>query len=280
MANWCVQWRQSFKYKAEIAEFNIDFKTNKDKRLINFLETYSTNHQRVNIRLSKEDDIDKALELLTGIKEKYPNFNIALMLEPSLLYSSIFTSKLVCELKCPAYFETIFFNWDSLYEAAATGVSEVFIGGELGFDLPKVREFCNRHEMRIRAYPNLASSAWFGMTTNSFKTFFIRPEDIDFYSQFIDIFEFYKGINEQNVNYHIYEKSKKYPGPFKEFITYYTTDEDNHFIYPKNFAEMRHDCRKRCLYKNNCHFCDSVASLATEIKNNPEYDLLDKVQKE
>lgn len=280
MANWCVQWRQSFKYKAQVAEFNIDFKTNKDKRLINFLQQYSTNHQRVNIRLSKEDDIEKAIELLTGIKEKYPNFNIALILEPSLIYSSIFTSKLVCELKCPAYFETIFFTWESLAEAAAAGVSEVFVGGALGFDLEKVREFCDEHNLRVRAYVNLASSSWFGMTKNSFKTFFIRPEDIDFYSQYIDTFEFYKSLDEQNINYRIYVIEKKYPGPFKEFIKYYTSDEDNHFIYPKNFADMRHNCKQRCFSKNNCHYCDSVATLGAEIKNNPEYDLLDKVNKE
>ena len=55
---------------------------------------------------------------------------------------------------------------------------------DLGFELPLVRAFCNEHGVRIRCFANVAQSRWEG--TPIFKKFFIRPEDVDIYEDYVE----------------------------------------------------------------------------------------------
>jgi len=68
----------------------------------------------------------------------------------------------------------------------------------------------------------------------SLKKFFIRPEDFELYSNYVDVFKFTaSSANEINLLYEIYTKDKKWFGKLSEIIKNYTSDEDSRFIIPK-----------------------------------------------
>ena len=273
----CVEFQRDFKYLAEIDEFNIQFKR-KDRELINFLSQYAVNQQRVNIYINDFVDFyqHKDIELINAIIDQNPNFQITLVFDRSLLLSSEISNKLLSELKCDFYFQNVICDWDFLYGAAAAGVSDVFVGGQLGFELPEVVKFCREHKLQIRAKANLASAAWIDIP--GLKTFFIRPEDVNYYDEYnlIDIIEFVGSKRANNVNYEVYFKKHKWSGPLKTLIEGYNGELDNYYILPKDFADARSKCRRRCLSHNNCHYCDSIEMIAQTLKDSKEYEVFNK----
>jgi len=53
---------------------------------------------------------------------------------------------------------------------------------------------------------------------DGFKQFFIRPEDVDIYGEYVDVIEFYDSIEQQNVLYEVYFKDKEWNGKLREII--------------------------------------------------------------
>jgi ribosomal protein L44E len=119
---------------------------------------------------------------------------------------------------------------------------------------------------RIRCFCNICQSTW--ADTPSLKTFFIRPEDIPFYSNYVDTFLF--AVDERdhvriNTLYKIYAKQQKWFGQLKELILRYTGEEDSRFILPI-FAEKRSKCGKKCILDNPCQICDRIVTLGDSIR--------------
>lgn len=108
----------------------------------------------------------------------------------------------------------------------------------------------------------------------SFKTFFIRPEDIDLYSKYIDVFDFADTPDKINTYYEIYAKDKQWFGLLKEIIIGYTGEEDNRSISPF-MAARRISCGKRCLYKN-CSLCDSEMLLNESFRKREIFPVIEK----
>ncbi len=256
----CIEWRKGFKYLPQIDEFNIDFR-NKEIQLKKFLSTYATS-QRVNIRLP-EDYTKQDIDLLKACYEK--GFHIAIIL-PDKTY--------VKELKeqgIDFYFESPVITWDDFIGFKSLGVSDIFISGELGFELNKISELAKEENIQIRCYANIVQSSWGSEV--GLKGFFIRPEDVDFYSKYIDVLEFYDAENQQNVLYEIYFHDREWVGNLQEIIKGLQLKINNYYILGSEFARRRSECGKKCLKGSRCELCDRLVELALSLEESKDFQV-------
>lgn len=259
----CIEWRKGFKYLPQIDEFNIDFK-NKEIKLLQFLNTYA-HSQRVNIRLPKDYTKDN-IDLLVAIYEK--GYNIAIIL-PDNYYVNQLHDKHI-----PFYFEDLIFTWDQLIATIDSGVTDVFISGELGFDLERIKKIFPNVSLRCYANISQAGSSWF--YGDGFKDFYIRPEDVDFYSNYIDVIEFYNSVEQQNILYEIYFKDKEWNGNLQEIIKGLRLKINNYYILGSEFARRRSQCQKGCMKGERCRLCDRLAELADSLEKSPDFDVFER----
>ena len=148
------------------------------------------------------------------------------------------------------YAVTSFYELDALKEA---GVSYALIGVPLIFDLNNVA----RYEIPLRAIPNLAYEPYLDRP-NGICGGWIRPEDVEAYGEYIDVFEFYapKMLEKESTLYHIYAENKNWPGNLNLLVDFLNFDADNRLIYDEdNFAERRMNCKQRCMSGRTCHYC-------------------------
>lgn len=262
----CIEWRKGFKYLPQIDEFNIDFR-NKEIQLNKFLNLYAKS-QRVNIRLP-EDYTKDNIELLEAAYEK--GFNIAIIL-PDIYYT-----ERLREHGVPFFLARPATTWDEFRGMLSLGVSDIYIANELGFSLATIAPIAEREVVQIRCYANIAQSSWkFG---NGFKDFYIRPEDVDYYSNFVDVIEFYNSIDQQNVLYEVYFKDKEWNGKLREIIKGLTSDIDNYYLLGSEFAKRRVKCEKKCLKGEKCRLCDELSDLADSLEKSPNFQVYKKREK-
>lgn len=84
------------------------------------------------------------------------------------------------------------------------------IGNQLCFELEKCRMLANEYGFRLRTDIGVVQKKY--ITTEDYYSFFIRPEDIDKYSKFIDVFNLYfsklENPRDLNVLFDIYSNDK------------------------------------------------------------------------
>ncbi len=171
------------------------------------------------------------------------------------------------------YFFTKISDFDTLHGLIKYDPTSVFIANELCFDLARVRKVIekSKKDIKIRTLVNISQTSW--IYTPSIKTFFIRPEDVDFYSKYIDIYEFFGDYKKQNTLFEIWAFDKKWDGKLKEIISGFTDDVDNSYIVNERFAEARSTCRKNCLSGGTCLICDKTVELAKTIKESNNFEI-------
>ena len=226
-----------------------------------FLDQYAQT-QRVNIRLPMDytkDDIDL---LESAYHDKH--YNIAIVLRDNYYANEL------REHGTPFYFYEPCYDWDQFRANISLGVSDVFISGTLGFELDKISEVAKRNNVKVRCYANIAQ-AWNTKQSNGFKNFYIRPEDVDFYSQYVDVIEFYNSVDKQNVLYEVYFHDKEWNGDLREIIQGLKLKINNYYILGSEFARRRSQCMKKCLKDQRCELCDRLADLAESLENSKDY---------
>ena len=141
----------------------------------------------------------------------------------------------------------------------------MYICEELGFRLDVVSKVLHDNNVKVRVYPNICQSSF--PTTPSLKTFFIRPEDIALYSNFVDVFELISDKDRQQIVYKIYKQGKWF-GPIREIIPSFKDNLDSRYLL-NSFGLMRIRCGKRCMYKpGTCNMCGRYAEIAEIFKKN------------
>ena len=151
-------------------------------------------------------------------------------------------------------------NWIELNSVVEAGVCQVRLAPPLTHDLEKVR---NRlpAEVRIRAVPNVAYDGFFprkdGVTGS-----WIRPENIEAYSKYIDIFEFEdcSSPDREQVLYDIYTRGE-WPGDLNMLITNLNYPGVNRML-PPDITEKRMTCGQRCESNKTCYVCYRLLNLA------------------
>lgn len=228
-------------------------------QLAKFLEIYAKS-QRVNIRLP-EDYTKDNLELLEAAYEK--GYNIAIILP------DIYHTEELKEKGIPFYLSRAAETWDEFRGMLSLGVSDIFITGQLGFELNRISIITKKENIQVRCYVNIIQSSW--KDERGLKGFFIRPEDVDFYSNYVDVIEFYDAVDQQNVLYDVYFHSKEWNGKLREIIKGLTNDVDNYYILGTEFARRRSQCGKKCLKDNRCQLCDRLVELANSLEKSTDF---------
>ena len=175
-----ARWDSRSKYLNDIDELIIPFHGTTDK-LTDFLDAHI--NQRIII------DIQEPWRSFFGaifapIGEKYTNVALRLSeLNPDMISD-------IKNTKIPFFFTEVAVEWEKFHELVNYGISDIYIGEQLGFELDDVGRAAARAGIRTRIFPNVAQSA--RTSTDPLKKFFLRPEDVDLYNRrYISTFEFY-----------------------------------------------------------------------------------------
>lgn len=259
---YCIEFTKDFNYIDEIDELLIRVTPDTKQDPLSFMAAYPDKR----VIIAVENEVSKYLiKNLEKIREERPEFNFTLCLPPTF-------HSLAQELKeknIPFFFNTLVNNWDTLQSYVTIGVTDMYITETLGFELDKVANVLHSNNILIRAYPNVAQSSMSSSTNDipALKTFFIRPEDIDIYAQYIDVFEFWASKNQLNTYYEVYNISKQWYGPLKEIIIGFNSDLDSRFVLPP-FAARRIKCGKRCFKGLGCKICDRIEEASKTLEEN------------
>lgn len=168
----------------------------------------------------------------------------------------------VKEKKIPFFLNAPVTNWESLSLYLNTlGVSDIYVGEDLGFDIQNVKTVAAIRNVQVRFYPYISH---FDM---GIKTFFVRPEDISYYEDYIDVLDFTNlPINKQSIYYEIY-KDKKWYGNLKEIFPALNIDLDSRCVVPL-FGKKRVSCQRKCLKGQKCNLCNTIVNLSETLKEN------------
>ena len=265
----CVEYKQhQNKIMSDAAELRITVHSDSDfSKIENFLNLFP--NQRIIIYLDEKleaymnekklEDIYKAI----GDNTNYTFQIITQSREDRKLAENILQGR-------PHYYDIAITSWDQFYEFYQYDVTDIIISEILCFELKKVRDLANLKGLKLRAYPDICQASG---DVPVYLQFFIRPEDIEVYHQYIDIFDFWKKDKELAL-FSIYAYNQTWSGSLEYLITdFHKAEQDMEIDSNKlfNFGSFRANCGKRCLQTydgiGRCNACMTNFSIATTMKD-------------
>ena len=251
----CLNYYPSQNYLNDADQFKIKYRP-ADRTLKDFLDTY----QQKSIVIDVSDSFEEIdAKLFEGLYEKYKNFRLIID-----FYNEEYLDR-VRAYNLPFFFSNYVTTIDQLNGFLKYHPTDMYICEELGFNLHKVSKLLHENNVRVRVFPNICQSSF--PETPSLKTFFIRPEDIEAYSAFVDVFELVSDEERQRTLFKIY-KQEKWFGKINEIIPTFKEDLDSRYII-ENFGTIRSKCGKRCMYNpRTCSICDRYVEMAKTLQNN------------
>ena len=253
---YAIIYSKTFRYMKDVDEITLYWSTKDD--IAEFIDETFEKKQRIIIDFSNNyvSELREAVPTLERVKKVHSNFAVKMNVETQKAFGEFLLEK-----KIPFFFSAFCNNWDSLYAYATLGVSDVYVTEELCFNLKAVKAFCEPRRIKVRVFPNIAQVS--GKNTSSvipdIRKFFIRPEDIPTYEEYVDICELWCPLNKQSVMYEIY-KSEQWLGNLNDIISSFSLDVPNTGFMP-HFAAVRVNCQKKC-YRGKCRMCDSAVELS------------------
>ena len=267
---YCIRYNKNFPYLEEVDEIIIDhapfdivykkFQFLIEKQLTNKRIIYVFSRSDMG-HLEQED-----IMTLIKIKEQFPYLSICL---PS--YNE--KCSLLKDNNVDFFFTKIANNWESFWCILEEGVSDIYIGEDLCFELDKIKKVAEEYGIKIRTFACINQTKI--KKDNFIKGFFVRPEDVNFLEQYIDVLEFWCDEKKGPTYYKIYAKDKRWFGQLNEIIIGLNSNIDNRSILP-SFIEHRYKCGRSCLKGSNCNICNNIAELSQVLN---EKELYFKVQK-
>lgn len=265
---YCVRYSRKFNFIDKVYEFKIIYKPNHTK-LLAFLDKFSD--KRIIISFTEEDmqdivlsnDLDKYAEL--------ENKNFAFLLpqinDENKITISLFIKKLK-DAEIEYFFDDKVYSIDKVWELISIGVSDVYICGELGFEIKSIADRIHEANVKIRVFPDIAQST--AASGDPLTKFFIRPEDSILYNDYVDVFEFFADDKiRDNLLYTAYAKDQKWYLNLNDIIIGFEDyDPVSNISIPSQFGYIRMNCRKRCVREGTCHICDRCAELSNKLKEN------------
>jgi len=255
MVNICIPFVENFPYNEEIKEFTIKYgkeDTVDYLVLISFLEQYSD--VRVNIEL---DDGNINIELLTALQKIHPAVYFKL--------NSQFIPRVpeFQEKGLRYFFDIPAMNWDMLHSLIDAKVSDIYITDEMGFHMKTISNMDEMCYIKLRATLNVAQTTDPFNSNYKVKAFFIRPEDIDVYAEYIDSFELESEDSKAKLEvlYDVYQHQREWFGDLSELIIGLDEPLDSRSILPE-FPYFRMNCEKRCYQDRACNLCDRAVELS------------------
>lgn len=274
--NFAVPFVRQFNFlNQENVEFNINFKNNIEK-LDNFVKNYGSH--KINLlvpELKSIDEYSECFQTIALLRERNPESKIYTVL---FKYDKQLEQK-INTLQLPHYYSEIISSWDRFQGFLTLNVTDIFITGEIAFNIKLAKENADKNKKRLRCYCNIVQSNW--REGPSLKSFFIRPEDIELYKDYIDCIEFFiadiQDAKRINLLYEVYVKNQFWFGKLNEIISGYQGEQDSRFIIAK-FGEQRLNCGNRCMTGalHSCKICDRIIELGNTLKEQDLIVMIDK----
>ena len=205
-----------------------------------------------------EGNFNEQFAIFNVLKQTHPKFAIMISL------NQVGVAQELMENNIPFFFNKIAETWDELVSLVHAGVSDIYIGSELGFEIKDVASVCHGRNIKTRVFANVAQTSAPLKNMDTITAFFIRPEDLILYEPHIDVVEFFGPIDRQRVLHEIYTNGK-WLGKLSDIIIGLHSDIDNQSIAPR-FAEARIKCRKKC-NQERCNLCYTVENFAKALDN-------------
>lgn len=243
--NYCIKYTNKFRY-FDKDNVEIEIMYTSGNRLLDFCKNVLKKSQKLVVNILDGGISDNEIEI----------FKAAVAIHPNILFK---TTNVDYIYKNSNELNFLYANpvagWFYVRDLSNIGVSEILIKDSLCFNLKKLKTYCDKKNIKIRCVANYIDNDRLS-TIPPYEKFFIRPEDVSFYEDYIDTIEFYKNdyyelLEKQNVLYKIYN-SGKWEGKLSDIIDGYTEDVSNITIIP-SFAKFRIDCQRRC----DLGLCDS-----------------------
>lgn len=248
----CLNYYPFEKYLQDAEQLKITFNP-ADRTIQDFLQKYQQKSIVVEGSFTQTD-----LKVLKELYNKYNNFKISIIFQDAIKLK-------IQQYQIPFFFRDFVTTIDQLHGFMKYKPTDMYICEQLGFSIRQISEILHNNGIKVRVLPNICQSS-FSETPSSLK-FFIRPEDIPFYSNYVDIFELVSDKNRQAVIYKIY-KQNYWAGPINQIIPNFKDNLDSRFVIGA-FGQIRANCHKRCLYKpESCDICHRIADLGEVFKNN------------
>lgn len=248
----CLNYYPFEKYLQDAEQLKITFNP-ADRTIQDFLQKYQQKSIVVEGSFTQTD-----LKVLKELYNKYNNFKISIIFQDAIKLN-------IKQYQIPFFFCNFITTIDEVYGFMKYQPTDMYICEQLGFSIDQVSKILHDNNIKVRMLPNICQSS-FADTPSSLK-FFIRPEDIAIYSNYVDVFELISDPQRQAIIFKIY-KQGYWAGPIKEIIPNFKDDLDSRFI-AQAFGVVRTSCHKRCLYKpQSCDICHRIAELGNTFKEN------------
>ena len=262
---YCVRYSRKFNYIDKVDEFKIVYKPNHEK-LLAFLELYSK--KRIIISFTVDDIqeivLSKCLEKYTSLENK----NFAFLLPPINEENKVIISLFIKELKksnIEYFFNEKLYSIDKVWEIISLGVSDVYICGELGFELKSISKRIHDAGVKIRIHPDVAQST--AVSVDPLTKFFVRPEDIYKYNDYVDVCEFFAEDKiRDNLLYSVYAKEHRWYLNLNDIILGLDCEPVSNISISKQFGTVRLNCRKRCMREGGCAICTRCIELSRKLE--------------
>ena len=260
----CMNFNRNGEYNDTVQELNIILEDQTTSDLKKFLEKHQ--EQRINIVIYNMDYLfNNPNGIITDLKEVIGDQNVAIKLNWSIDDESDGAIRNVLkQAGLKYYYKDIVDAWDNFNKLAAAGVSDIYVGNSMGFQMKDVKAAAAKKKVRIRVYPNVAQSTWDDAPAQT--KFFIRPEDCLTYSFYVDVFELFMPIYVQSMDeiYNIYKYEKKWNGDLQHIIFGLGMSIDNRLL-EEHWCNMRLDCKKRCAIDGKCKVCDRFVEMSLKM---------------
>lgn len=252
----CLNYYPSSDYLKDVQELKIEY----NSMDITFLTEFLQKHCNKTIVIDITDHFDEVdAKLFLGLKEKFNNFKLIIKYENSK------ELKLVQKFQLPFFFCNFATTIDKMYGLMQYHPTDMYICEQLGFELDNISKILHQNNILLRTFPNICQTSF--PETNGLLTFFIRPEDIPIYSNFIDVFELVSDQQHQSTIFKIY-KQQRWFGNIQEIIPTFKGKLDGRYILD-NFSAFRINCRKRCMYNpSSCNICTRIVELSKSFQKN------------
>ena len=243
--NYCIKYTNKFRY-FDNDNVEIEIMYTSTNKLLDFCKNILKESQKLVVNIIDEEISDDEIEVFKAAAAIHPNI-LFKTTDIDFIYKN--------NNKLNFLYAELISCWRDVRELSEIGISEILIRDCLCFDLEKLKTYCDKRNIKIRCVANYIEEDRFNIIP-PYEKFFIRPEDVSFYEDYIDTIEFYKDdyyelLEKQNILYKIYN-SGKWEGKIGDIIDGYTDDTLNTTITPL-FAEFRIDCGRRC----DLGLCDS-----------------------
>ena len=261
---YCISYYKNFRYNADLDEVIIKYPLYKEN-IIGELDNWRED-QRVLLFDCGFDDIP----IINYCIQKHPNLAVIVN------RGGLFVEKLK-EDKIPFFYYHVVASLDEMHSIIENGVSDIYIGGHLAFNLKEVSNYCKSKNVKVRVHPNIVHRPfeWGGEIADEF-CFFIRPEDTSFYEPYVDVFEIVAAKEDKfSVLYEVY-RNEVWEGDLRFIISGLKDPFYNSGIIPY-FGEERVKCKQKCML-GHCGICAQTKDIANKFH---DYNLVvDSARKE